>query len=107
MDVKCMASKRHFAELFERYSYPITCLNLTKKDKPRELILSDQYQYVVNEVLNRDLPKHLQLNYVHIDWKVYKKKENFVPDLHKTFAPIIEKMGLFSCTRKRLSDENN
>lgn len=41
MDVKCLATKRHFGELLERYSYPITCINLTKKDKERELIVSD------------------------------------------------------------------
>jgi hypothetical protein len=83
MDVKCLATKRHYGELLERYSYPITCINLTKKDKERELIVSDQYKYVINEVLNKELPKHLQINYVHLDWKKFKKEDDFVNTLHK------------------------
>jgi hypothetical protein len=48
-------------------------MNLTKKEKKRELIVSDQYQYVVNEVLNPELPKHLHIHYEHFDMKVRKK----------------------------------
>ena len=62
---------------------------------------------MVNEVLNKDLPKHLQINYVHLDWKKFKKETDFVKTLHKMVSPTIEKMGIFTCFRKRLPDEKN
>ena len=43
-DVQYVASKRHFAELLERYSYPIFCVNLTKAENARELVVSEQYE---------------------------------------------------------------
>lgn len=61
MDVKYLATRRHFAELFERYSYPLHCINLTKAKNMRELTVSDQYAYVINDILNRDLPKHMRV----------------------------------------------
>lgn len=41
MDVKYLASKRHYAELYERYSFPICCINLTKAKNARECTVSD------------------------------------------------------------------
>ena len=41
MDAKYLATKRHFSELFERYSYPLYCINLTKAKNARECTVSD------------------------------------------------------------------
>lgn len=104
MDVKYLATKRHYSELFERYSFPLYCINLTKEKNTRECTVSDQYRYVINEVLNRDLPKNMRIKYIHFDMKVRKKEHSFPLPLHAIVKPFIKKMGFFSCTRKHMSD---
>lgn len=104
MDVNYLATKRHFSELFERYSFPVHCINLTKAKNQRECLVSDEYQYVVNEVINRELPKPLRVKYVHFDMKIRKKEPDFPKSLHQIVKPFLKKMGIFYCTRNNLSD---
>ena len=104
MDVKYLATKRHYAELFERYSFPLYCINLTKEKNARECTVSDQYRYVVNEVINRELPKNMRIKYIHYDMKIKKKEAGFPNSLHDIVKPFIKKMGIFFCTRKRMAD---
>ena len=40
-----------------KFSYPIYCLNLTKKNNAREKTVALEYTKVANEVINRELPK--------------------------------------------------
>lgn len=67
------ATKRHFGELFERYSFPIYCVNLTKMKNQRECLVADEYQYAVKEVINNELPKPMRIKYLHFDMKIRKK----------------------------------
>ncbi len=104
VDVKYLATKRHFSELFERYSYPLYCINLTKEKVVRELVLSDQYEHVVNEVLNRELPSNMRIKYIHYDMKVRKKEPSFPQSIQELVKPFIKRTGIFTCTRKKMSD---
>lgn len=104
MDVKYLATKRHFSELFERYSSPLYCINLTKEKNERECTVSDQYKYVTNEVLNRELPKNMRIKYLHFDMKKRKKDPGFPLNLHELVKPYIKNMGFFICDRKKMSD---
>jgi SacI homology domain len=106
-DVQYVASKRHFAELLERYSYPICCVNLTKAENARECVVSDQYDYVVNEVINRELPEKLHITYKHFDMKKRKKEPIFPRSLHELVKPYVKKMGIFLCKREKSNDEMN
>jgi hypothetical protein len=99
MDVNYQATKRHYAELFERYSYPLLCLNLTKAKNNRECLVSDEYNYVINEVINQQLPKPLRISYIHYDMKIRKKEPDFPKSIHETVKPFIKKMGIFFCSR--------
>ena len=68
-DSRNVATKKHFAMLFQKYSRNIVCLNLTKKKNEREGPLSREYDYFVNKVLNKDLPTQLKPIYIHYDVK--------------------------------------
>lgn len=59
---------------------------------------------MVDDVLNRELPKHLRIKYVHYDMKIRKKEPGFPKSLHETVKPFVKKMGIFFCTRKKMSD---
>jgi hypothetical protein len=104
MDVKYLATKRHFQELFERYSFPLYVINLTKAKNARERTVSDQYVYVTNEVLNRELPKNMRIRYVQYDMKIRKKEPGFPNSLHEIVKPFVKKMGIFFCSRKKMCD---
>jgi hypothetical protein len=69
--------------------------------------VSDQYQYVVNEVINRELPRHLHINYDHYDMKKRKKMPDFPRSIHDIAKPYIKKMGIFMCSRQKMSDDIN
>ena len=104
MDAKYLATKRHFSELFERYSYPLYCINLTKAKNARECTVSDQYKHVANEVLNRELPQNMRIKYIHYDMKIRKKEQGFPNSLHQIVKPFIKRTGIFTCTRNKMSD---
>ncbi len=93
--------------MLERYSYPIYCINLTKMQNARELVVSDQYNYVINEVVNRELPEKLHISYKHYDMKKRKKEPDFPSSLQDLVKPYIKKMGIFICNRKKMNDEVN
>jgi hypothetical protein len=77
-----VSTRRHFARLFQKYSYPIYCLNLTKANKHREEVVASEYRNFVNHVLNKELPPALQCNFIHWDVKAKKKdKKNFPNEL--------------------------
>ena len=46
-DVDYKATKRHIADLFQRYSLPLIIFNLTKETDAREAMLSDEYKHVI------------------------------------------------------------
>ena len=70
-------------------------------------MVSDQYNYVINEVVNRELPEKLQIVYKHFDMKKRKKEPVFPRSLHELVKPYFKKMGLFICNRERRNDEIN
>jgi hypothetical protein len=107
VDTKYLATKRHFSELFERYSYPVYCINLTKQKYMRERPLADQYMHVTNEILNRELPPGMRINYVNFDWKIKKKEGCFPINLWSTVKPFIKRTGFFTCNRIRRYDTNS
>lgn len=78
-DPEYLATKRHFAQLFSKFSFPIYCFNLTKKNKERELTVSNEYCRAINERLNSELPKKFKIHWVHYDVKAKKKQEKGFP----------------------------
>jgi len=75
-----------------KFSYPIYCFNLTKKQNAREKIVADEYNKVINEHINDQLPKQLKINFIHYDVKAKKKEERNFP------------FGLFSLAKKAFND---
>jgi len=73
------ATKRHFAQLLSKYSYPIYCFNLTKQFNHREMIVANEYNKVVNSVINTELPKQVKIKFIHYDVKAKKKEETKFP----------------------------
>jgi hypothetical protein len=73
----------------------------------RELVVSDQYNYVINEVVNRELPEKLHISYKHYDMKKRKKELDFPLSLQDLVKPYIKKMGIFICKREKMNDEVN
>ena len=74
-DVNALSTRRHFARLFQKYSSPLYCLNLTKANKQREEVIASEYRTFVKHVLNRELPPALRAHFIHWDVKA-KSREN-------------------------------
>lgn len=55
-DVNAISTRRHFARLFQKYSAPLYCLNLTKANNKREETVASEYRNFVKHVLNNELP---------------------------------------------------
>jgi len=64
---------------------------LTKKNKQRESVVANEYNKVVNEIINKELPKDLKITFHHYDVKAKKKEEKGFP------------MGLFALAQDALS----
>ena len=107
MDVNYQATKRHIAELFERYSMPLYLINLTKIKNNRECIVSDEYEYAINQIINHELPKPLRMTYIHFDMKIRKKEHDFPKSLNEMIKPFIKKIGIFFCKRNHMGDNLN
>lgn len=90
------ATRRHFNQLFNKFSYPIYIFNLTKKKNQRELVVSNEYVKVVNDKINKELPKELKIIYHHYDVKAKKKEErNFPFGIFDMAKEAISKIGIF------------
>lgn len=90
--------------MMAKYSYPITVLNLTKKFKDRERIVANEYNKVVNDNINRDLPQQLKINFIHYDVKANKKQEpNFPKGLFNIHKKALEQSGFFSVAPQKTS----
>ena len=74
-DINAVSTRRHFARLFEKYSFPLICLNLTKANNVREETVASEYRIFVRNQLNKELPKPLNVTFIHWDMKDKKKNK--------------------------------
>ncbi len=72
-DPNAVSTRRHFGRLFQKYSFPLVCLNLTKANNAREETVARKYRKFVKEVLNQELPRALAVQFIHWDMKAKKK----------------------------------
>ena len=98
IDPNAVATRKHFARLFQKYSYPIYCLNLTKANKQREETVASEYRSFINYTINKELPEGLKIHMLHYDVKMKQKKvKNFPYDLLEQVRRFIKQTGFFSC----------
>ena len=79
-DPEYRATRRHFAQLFRKFGWPITCINLTKKKNAREQPVAALYNEFVNTQINDELPREMKINFHHYDLKAQKKLEANFPE---------------------------
>jgi hypothetical protein len=72
-DVNAVSTRRHFGRLFQKYSFPLYCLNLTKANNAREETVASEYRNFVKTILNKELPSSLAINFIHWDMKEKKR----------------------------------
>ena len=58
-DVNAISTRRHFGRLFQKYSFPLICLNLAKAKNAREETVAKEFRNFVRDVLNKEIPKPL------------------------------------------------
>ena len=93
-----MATRKHFARLFQKYSSPLCVLNLTKATNPREETVAAEYRNFCKISLNSELPDALKVNFLHYDVKMKKKRvKNFPFDLFAHVKDFLDMTGFFSC----------
>ena len=98
IDTNAVATRKHFARIFQKYSYPIYCLNLTKANNAREETVASEYRSFINYTINKELPEGLKIHFLHYDVKAKKKKvKNFPYDLFEHVRRFVKHTGLFSC----------
>lgn len=99
-DVNCVSTRKHLGRLFQKYSYPLFCLNLTKRHNAREEIVASEYRSFVGEILNKELPPSLKVHFNHWDMKEKKKNKGgkrYEIDMFGHAETMIGKTGIFSC----------
>jgi len=52
------------------------CLNLTKANNAREETVASEYRNFVTEVLNKEIPPHFKVNFIHWDMKAKKRDKS-------------------------------
>ena len=84
--------------MFQKYSFPLCIMNLTKANNAREETIASEYRNFVKHSLNKELPDALKINFLHYDVKSKKKKvKNFPHDLLEHLKTFLEKTKFFSC----------
>jgi hypothetical protein len=101
VDLFCEATRKHFADLFQRYGNPIICLNLlkTKEHAPRESTIATEYENTIN-YLNDSLPASYKIKYISFDMKNVGKEsmDLCLSQLYKIADDSISTTNLFSVT---------
>jgi hypothetical protein len=108
-DVECVATKRHFADMFARYGAPTCVINLVKKKEkhPREKIIGTEFGHAVFAV-NRQLPPPLRVQYLSIDYSalVKSKRHNILAVLRDVARWTSSNTGFF-CSTVRTESMNH
>lgn len=73
-DVNAVSTRRHFGRLFQKYSFPLICLNLTKATNAREETVAKEFRSFVKCTLNKEIPKPFFVHFIH--WDMKEKKRN-------------------------------
>lgn len=89
--MNAVSTRRHFGRLFQKYSFPLFCLNLTKAKNAREETVASEYRNFVRFVLNKELPASLGVNFIHWDMKEKKrdKTQRYEIDMLRIAEKII------------------
>ena len=70
-------------------------------------MVSNEYNKVINEKINKELPKDFKINFVHYDVKAKKKEEkNFPFGLFALANEAVSKIGFFSIDSNHLKRES-
>lgn len=76
-------------------------MNLTKAKNAREETVAKEYRNFVRNVLNKELPKELAVNFIHWDMKEKKrmdqKKSRYEIDLLEHAKGMLGQTNFFSC----------
>ena len=48
LNLNAVATRKHFSRCFEKYGFPLICLNLTKANNKREEVVAAEYRNFVN-----------------------------------------------------------
>ncbi len=98
-DVNAVSTRRHFGRLFQKYSFPLICLNLTKRNNAREETVASEYREFVIDTLNNELPRNFKVTFIHWDMKEKKrdKSKSYEIDMLEHAESMIGKTGIFSC----------
>lgn len=109
-DKHLVATRKHIGRLFQKYSFPLHFLNLTKANNNREETVAAQYRKFVTFELNKELPKNLKVTFVHYDVKskkiMEKKKEVAFPsELFAHAREMLSTTNFFSCVPLSLTEE--
>lgn len=72
-------------------------MNLTKAQNAREETVAAEYRNFVNYQLNKELPKDLQITFIHYDVKIKKKTEKAFPsELFNKVKKMLKRTNFFS-----------
>lgn len=98
-DIKFEATKRHFANLMERYGHPCIVCNLTKKiedeNKKQETLLNEWYCKAI-DYINKNIDDKLKkILYYHYDLKNERGQKNFYKQFYDISGPFIAKTNIF------------
>ena len=80
VDLNAVSTRKHFARIFQKYSFPIQILNLTKANNEREETVAAEYRNFIRQTLNKELPESVQVRMLHYDVKAKKKKVKHFPN---------------------------
>ena len=102
MDQFAEATRKHFADLFQRYGEPIICFSLLKSNEkhPRESPIGDEF-HITTESLSEPMPREYKIQFEQFDMKSeLKVREACIAKLTTMAKRTLARTGLFCCTRR-------
>ena len=104
VDPTYAATRKHFADLFERYGSPLIVLNLVKQSekREREVIVGDEFRKAVLYINNFMPPDH-RIRYVALDYSRMSKQkgQNVLQALDEVAIWSLKQTGFFCSAPKR------
>ena len=94
-----ISTRKHFGRLLQKYSHPLFCLNLTKRNNAREETVAREFRNFVTQDLKQEMPAEYGIKFIHWDMKEKKrnKEKRYEIDMLEHARDIISQTNIFSC----------
>ena len=106
-DPNMISTRKHFGRLLQKYSHPLFCLNLTKRNNAREETVAREFRNFVTQDLKQEMPAEYGIKFIHWDMKEKKrnKEKRYEIDMLEHARDMIGQTNIFSCIPSQSTEQ--